>query len=143
MLDDNLKKEIEEIVESCGCALYDIAFLKENDREILRITIISKDGVTLDKCQEVTELISPLLDVKEIDLERYILEVSSPGIERNLKNPNHFICSIGELIRVRFQDKSEIEGRLVDANESSIEIDGAKDRIEYGDIKKASTIFRW
>lgn len=81
----NLEQSIELAVEGCGAQVYDIVSTKENDRNIYRVYITSKDGVNLDKCAEVSRMISPILDLDEPMNGNYNLEVSSPGIERKLK----------------------------------------------------------
>ena len=63
--------------------------------DIFRVIVTSKDGVNLDKCAEISRLISPILDIDEPMGGKYNLEVSSPGIERKFKKPEHFIASVG------------------------------------------------
>ena len=97
----NLEEQIKLIVENSGLKLYDIVTTKEHERNIFRVIVTSKDGVNLDKCAEISRLISPILDIDEPMGGKYNLEVSSPGIERKLKKPEHFIASIGELVKVK------------------------------------------
>lgn len=85
-----LEESIQIAVEGCGVSLYDIVNLKENDMNIYRVYITSNEGISLDKCAEVSRQISPLLDVHEPLSGKYNLEVSSPGIERKLKKPSSF-----------------------------------------------------
>ena len=89
----NLEEQIKLIVENSGLKLYDIVTKKEHERNIFRVVVTSKDGVNLDKCAEISRLISPILDIDEPMGGKYNLEVSSPGIERKLKKPEHFIAS--------------------------------------------------
>ena len=84
----NLEESIEMTIQGCGAELYDIVTTREHDRRIYRIFITSKDGINLDKCAEVSRLISPILDIDEPLSGEYALEVSSPGIERKLKKYN-------------------------------------------------------
>lgn len=97
----NLEEQIKLIVENSGLKLYDIVTTKEHERNIFRVIVTSKDGVNLDKCAEISRLISPILDIDEPMGGKYNLEVSSPGIERKLKKPEHFIASVGELVKVK------------------------------------------
>ncbi len=161
-MNEEIIAELESIIHSCGCELYDIARIKENENDILRISIIAKDGqTTLDKCQLVSENISPFLDVKDIALESYVLEVSSPGIERVLKTPRHFKLSIGEKVHVKLDDKSEFEAIIDSANDKevgfllsdedtkltkdkkSIPQNIQKKSFAYSQLKKVKTIFDW
>lgn len=136
-----LEEKLAKYIKSCDCELYDIVMTKEFNQDILRIYITSKEGITLDKCQEVSNLISPLLDVEDPIASKYILEVSSPGIERVLKKPSHFALSIGERVEVKMMDKTILEGVLQESDEESFVIDNQK--IPYSQTKKVKTIFQW
>lgn len=141
----NLEESIEMTVKGCGLELYDIVTTKENDRNIFRVYVSSKDGVSLDKCAEISRLISPILDIDEPLNGVYNLEVSSPGIERKLKKPRHFISSVGALVRVKDFDKNILQGKLIDANENDITInsDDSEKTIAYSEISSASTYYEW
>jgi len=141
----NIEESIELAVNGCGADLYDIVSTKENDTYIYRIYITAKDGINLDKCAHVSRMISPLLDVYEPLSGKYNLEVSSPGIERKLKKPEHFISSIGENVRVKDFDKDITMGKLksADDNEIVIETEHGEEIITYDEISSASTYFEW
>ncbi len=141
----NLEESIELTVKGCGVELYDIVNVKENDTSIYRIFITSKDGVNLDKCAEISRLISPLLDVHEPLGGKYNLEVSSPGIERKLKRPEHYVASIGENVRVKDFDKVITEGKLKSANDNEIVLvtEDGDQLISYDNISSASTYYDW
>lgn len=141
MINELLEKEIKQIVENSGYNLFDIELLKENDTKILRISIYSKNGITHQDCQKISELISPLLDVYDPISEEYFLEVSSPGLERVLKKPQHFLCFIDNLIEITLEDKSKIRGILTSTDDSGFCIDGKY--FAYSQIKKAKSIFEW
>lgn len=136
--------EIEKIIDGCGVSLYDTESVTENDRKIYRVYITSKDGVTLEKCEEVSRIISPLLDLNPPMGGHYLLEVSSPGIERSLKTPKHFITSVGELAKIKLINGDKLQGKIVDANDNEVSIDdNGVHKIEYHDIIKARTYFEW
>ncbi|WP_180674013.1 ribosome maturation factor RimP [Helicobacter sp. 13S00482-2] len=141
-----VEEKIENVIESLECYLYDIAFLKENDIDILRISILAKDGnTTLDKCQEVSELLSPLLDVYDPTSGKYTLEISSPGIERTLKNPRNFKLSIGEEVQVKTESKEEFKAVIKEANQEGVLLEIQKEEkfYPYASLKKVKTIFEW
>lgn len=141
MITPALEEKLAKYIQSCGCELYDIVMTKEFNQDVLRIFITSKEGISLDKCQEVSQLISPLLDVEDPISSKYILEVSSPGIERVLKKPSHFAFSIGESIEVKMMDKTILEGVLEASDEEGFVINGEK--IPYSQTKKVKTTFQW
>ena len=141
----NLEESIELTVKGCGVELYDIVNVKENDTSIYRIFITSIEGINLDKCAEVSRMISPLLDVHEPLGGKYNLEVSSPGIERKLKRPEHYIASLGENIRVKDYEKDIVTGILkaADFEKIVLKTENGQETISYDDISSASTYFEW
>ncbi len=141
----SLESEIQKIVESCGAKLYDIETVTERGKTIYRVTITAPEGVDLDQCATISNLISPLLDVNPPISGEYNLEVSSPGIERKLKKPSHFENSIGEKIRITRVDGEVIEGELIEAQGGEITIktkEGSR-TIPLDEISSAKTYFEW
>ncbi len=142
-----LEESIKLAVEGCGVKLYDIVTTKEHNKSVLRIYITSKDGVSLEKCTEVSRMVSPLLDIHEPFRGEYNLEVSSPGIERKLKSLEHFKCSIGEKVKIKEYSAKVVKGELLDvSDEGAITIkdeEGEEEKINYSDVLSASTYFDW
>ena len=97
----SLEQSIKLAVESLGANLYDIVSTKAHDRNIFRVLVTAEGGISLDKCAEISRMISPILDVDEPMNGEYILEVSSPGIERKLRTKEHFKASVGEKVKVK------------------------------------------
>lgn len=141
----SLEESIKVAVESLGAKLYDIVTLRENDRNIFRVIVTSKDGISLDKCAQISRMISPILDVEEPMNGVYNLEVSSPGIERKLKKIEHFKASIGELVRVKNFATEVFKGELLSADDDKIVIksESVEKEIAYSDILSAATYFEW
>ncbi|CAM2874233.1 ribosome maturation factor RimP [Helicobacter burdigaliensis] len=141
-ISQELEQKIENLVQSFGCELYDIAFLKENENQILRISITKKPNLSLEDCKEVSLVLSPLLDVEMPEFEEYFLEVSSPGIERVLKNDKHYKSAIGELVKIKLLSKKEEKGKLQEVTKDSLVLEGGI-IIPKAEIKKAQTYFVW
>jgi len=141
----SLEESIKTTVEGCGAQLYDIVSLKENDNNIFRVYVTSKDGITLEKCAEISRMISPILDIEEPMHCKYNLEVSSPGVERKLKRIQHYKTSIGEKVKIKDFDKNIIKGELIEANDESIKLKTkhGDEIIPYDEISSASTYFEW
>jgi len=141
------RKTLESLVQSCGVSLYDTETVTENDHKIYRVYIISPDGITLDKCTEVTKILSPLYDVEPPVSGEYFLEVSSPGIERKLTSAHHFKNSIGELVKIKHTELGKLKGKILDADENTVTILDKKDKEEkqlaYSDILNAKTYYSW
>ncbi len=141
----NLEESIKIAVEGCDAQVYDIVTIKENNINIFRVYVTSPNGISLDKCAEISRMISPILDIDEPMNGNYNLEVSSPGIERKLKKPQHFKASIGEKIRLKDFEKNIVKGELLfaDENEIKIKTEHGEEIVSYDEISLASTYFEW
>jgi len=143
-------KELEKIINDLGVNFYGSEIVNENDQKIVRIFITSKDGISLDKCAEVSSIISPILDLNPPTSGKYFLEVSSPGIERKLNTLRELELSVGELIKATIVEDGErvkIKGELLNVDGDLIEVDDkiSKEikRFEYSSLLKAKTYYIW
>lgn len=114
---------------------------------ILRVTV-DGDDVNVDRLADLSRGLSRLLD-NETDLEdQYQLEVSSPGLERNLKRPSHYAKSVGREVVAKVTDgdaKATMRGTLAAADDTSFTIEGDQGArvIDYHDVITAKTVFNW
>lgn len=142
-----LEESIKLAVEGCGVDLYDIITTKEHKVNILRVYISSIDGISLEKCAEVSRMISPILDIHEPMSGKYNLEVSSPGIERKLKTLHHFQCSIGEKVKIKEYSTETLKGELLHVSDEGVitikDEQGDELKTNFEDILSASTYFEW
>lgn len=115
-----LEEQIAKIVEANGASLYGIETITEFDETIFRILITKTGGITLDQCADISNELSPFLDVHPPISGQYRLEVSSPGIERKLSKPNHFQNAIGEKVKVKILGGDKLKGELKSADEEGI-----------------------
>jgi len=92
--------ELEPHLDVCGFELVEVEYLQQDGRPTLRVYLDREGGITLDQCAEATRLIGPLLDEADFVDSAYVLEVSSPGIERPVRKPVDFERFTGELVRV-------------------------------------------
>ena len=88
-------------VEAAGCELWDVEFVKEAGTWVLRVTIDKEGGVSIDDCEAVSRPLSDALDEADPIESSYSFEVSSPGIDRVLKKPEHFQRFLGERVEAR------------------------------------------
>lgn len=111
-------------VEVLGLELVDVEFAKEGGHWYLRIFIDKEGGVGLDDCQAVSALINPLLDEKDPIAQSYLLEVSSPGIERPLKKLRDFERFLGHNIDATtfspINGSKKFTGRLLRASAQEV-----------------------
>ena len=145
---DIVKDLAEPLVKTEGLNLVDVDYQKEGSDWILRVFIENLDGeLTLEHCENVSKLLSSELDRKDPIDKHYILEVSSPGIERPLKKKEDFIRFKGELIEVKtyaaIEGKKEFRGKLIDFKDKTVIVDDKKGVIEipFNKIAHANLTF--
>ncbi|MCD8478753.1 MAG: ribosome maturation factor RimP [Sulfurospirillum sp.] len=138
-------EQLIKIVEGCGVSLYDTEIVSEFDKKIFRIYITSKEGINLDKCAEVSRILSPIFDVEPPLEGEYLFEVSSPGIERKLIKPEHFSASVGEKVKIKLKNKEKFIGILegFEKNTLQVRIENELKEIALEEIEKARTYFEW
>jgi ribosome maturation factor RimP len=148
----SLQNDIKALVSSVDLELFDTSIVNENEDTIFRVSVISTEmkdgkraGVSLDKCVELTHLISPLLDVTPPVSGDYRLEVGTPGIERKLTTLRQFELSVGEKVSLVAAEKAKYMGLLtkVEGSQLFLEIDGEVVAINFNDVVKARTYFEW
>ena len=91
----------EPLAEELGYFLWDVEYVKEGARRVLRITIDSEEGITIDDCEKMHRAIDPVLDEADPIEEAYYLEVSSPGVERELRTAEHLYACEGWNVEVK------------------------------------------
>lgn len=92
---------VKETVEDCGCILWNVEFVKEGSDHNLIIYIDKPEGISLDDCEMVNDAVEPLLDEADPIEGSYYLEISSPGLERELKTTSHILAFVGERVVVK------------------------------------------
>jgi ribosome maturation factor RimP len=156
MADETLDREIEARVEALGYELVELERSGSKTRPILRLRIDKQAGaaeaaVTVEDCTRVSRDVESFLDAREEIGERYVLEVSSPGLERPLVKRGDFERFAGKEIAVKTSHAvgdlgKRVEGVLkgIDAADRiQVEVKGATVEIPRDDIKKANLVFRW
>ena len=108
-IETRTKELIADIVRDMGLRLFDVEFRPEGRGWTLRIIVDKFGGVKLGELERLSRTIGPLLDVEDLIPHSYHLEVSSPGLNRELKKPHHYTFFIGRLIKVIV--KQPVEGK--------------------------------
>ena len=134
-----------------GMEIIDIEFRREGGRggRVLRLFLDKEGGAILDELSQVSRELSDILDGENIIDEAYTLEVSSPGINRPLKRPEHFARFIGKKVRVRTRDmingRRSFLGRLLDVSTVNIALDqdGTRCEIPFEQIEKSNYEHDW
>lgn len=129
-LREKYEKKTEELILPIlldfGFELVDIEFVKEGQDYFLRAYIDKPGGITIDDCVDVSRKMNDLLDEHDFIKEKYIFEVSSPGLDRPLKKDKDFKRSLGKNVEVRtfkkINGEKEFEGELVSFDEKTFTI---------------------
>lgn len=144
-LENKIEELVKPIIENLGYEVYDVIYQKEGKDNYLRIFIDAPKGIGLKDCELVNNSITDILDEKDYIKSQYFLEISSPGIERNLRREEHFISNIGKKVRISLYKKigkdKEIIGILKEYNQDYILVDDKK--IEIKNIASAKTFYNW
>ncbi len=142
-----IERLIEPSLEEMGIELVDIEYLSEQNRRILRVYADRPTGINLDDCAMVSREIGNLLDVKDLLPDRYVLEVSSPGLNRPLKREKDFLCAVGRKIKVKtvvpVKGRRNFSGVLqsFEGGVLKLELDDAVIPISREDVGKANLVF--
>ena len=143
-----VREGITPTADALGYTLWDVEFLKEGARRILRVTIDNEEGITIEDCEKMHRAIDPILDEIDPIEDAYDLEVSSPGIERDLRTSAHIDACIGERVEARFfapfEGIKQIEGVLVGREGEEIvciEVNGEEKKFPRNAISKLQTLF--
>jgi ribosome maturation factor RimP len=137
------------VLARCNYQLVDIEYVREPMGWVLRVFIDKEGGITIEECALVSGEIGDVLDAGSIVDGRYHLEISSPGLDRRVRDPIDFDRFAGRQVRI----KSEIplEGRRnfagllkgMDGDSVVVEIDGCEHRVPIDSIEKANLKHEW
>ena len=141
---------ITPVADELGYFIWDVEFVKEGGKKILRVTIDNEDGITIEDCEKLHRAIDPVLDEADPIEEAYYLEVSSPGIERDLKTDMHISACEGWDVEVRLYapiDNSKVfRGKLMETGESGeirIDANGTVREFPRAAVAKIQTYFEF
>lgn len=147
---NKIEELITDDVKKLGYEIEYVEYVKEGTNNILRI-VIDKENVSLttEDCETVSHAVEEKIDSMMKGDNSYILEVSSPGLERALKNDRLYKKYLGSKVNVKlykkYEDKKEIIGILKEVKEDSILIDseGQEVEIEKKDIACGNTVYEF
>jgi len=143
MLRDQLIELLGPVVSDLGYELWELEHAPRAGGALLRLYIDSPDGISLEDCERVSRAVSASLDSTDPIPGHYTLEVSSPGLDRVLRTPAHFVRFAGEQVRVEMarpvDGRKRFSGQLMAANdrEITLNVDGGRVCLPIGDIHRA------
>ena len=138
---------IAPVAEELGYELWDVEFVKEGTRRILRVTIDCEEGITIEDCEKMHRAIDPVLDDADPIESAYYLEVSSPGIERELRTDRHIEACTGCRVEVRLyaplDGTKTFTGILGGLRDGKVVLETASQvrEFERKDVAKIQTLF--
>ena len=138
-VEKTVEKLAEELLEGTGLELVDVEYVKEKDW-YLRVFIDKPEGIDIEDCQELSEKLEQELDAKNVVPDSYILEVSSPGLDRVLKKEKDFVREAGKMVDVSLYQplngEKSITGKLVGSDGSVLTLED----FEPIDMKKIAQV---
>lgn len=146
-----VRDAVAPVLTGLGIDLYDVEVAGAGaggPGRTVRILVDREGGIDLDSVASATQAVTQVLDDTGAVTGDYELEVSSPGVERPLKRPEHFRRALGDTVTVKHHTPDgprRTRGALVEAGDDSctVEADGVQEKIEYHDITAAHTVFEW
>jgi len=134
---------VEPVVTGLGYELVGAEFGQAENGLTLRVYIDKPDGILMEDCAAVSRQLNAVLDVEDTIKSAYLLEVSSPGVDRPLFQEEHFEAQIGEEIRVRMAEgvggRRNFKGELVAVKDglATVEVDGIDYDLPVSDVEQA------
>lgn len=159
-IEEKVEKLIQKPIEDLGYLLYDVTYEKEGKDYFLRVFIEKAEGsIDLNDCEKVNNAINDILDEANYIKEQYFLEVSSTGLEKNLRKDKHLKQNIGVEVQINLfkpieqvnekQKKIKIKtisGILLDFNEKEIKLQLENEEVicvDRSNISQIKTVFDW
>ena len=148
-LETKIKEVLEPVINDLGFKVYDIIYEKEAQDYYLRVFIEKDEVISSDDCALVSQTIDPILDEKDFIKGSYLLEVSSPGLERRLRNDDQLESAINSKIEVhtykKVNEDKVLVGNLISFSESNIILDINNENIEIdrNNISTMKTVYEW
>ena len=140
--DGPLQELLAPVVAASGLELDSVTRTRSDAMPLLRVVVeapIGAAGIDSDTLADVSRALSKALDAADPIDGEYLLEVSTPGAERELTKVGHWKRQVGRLVRVKLRAGGYVSGRVIDAGETSatIDVDGEATTIDYQDMRKA------
>ena len=140
-----IREVLEKDIERLGCRIWGLELFGRRSNQTLRIYIDKEEGISVEDCEAVSKHVSKVLDTENDFSENYMLEVSSPGLDRKFFYKEQYKDYVNEAVKVTFfdtQNKKTISGRLEGANDSFIklELENELKEIPFSSIIQANLI---
>ena len=141
--DEKIQALLEPSIAALGFELWGLEYLSQGRHTTLRVYIDRENGINVADCAEVSRHVSSILDVEDPITGEYTLEVSSPGVDRLLFQPDQYAGYIGEWIEIRlrapFEGRRKFKGTLkgIEGEEIVVQVDNHEFLLPFTSIDKA------
>ena len=148
-VENKIKDLLEPIINNLGYDVYDIIYEKEGKDNYLRIFLDKDRQITIEDCEKVNDAITDILDEKNIIKSAYFLEVSSPGLERRIREEKHLEMFLQKKVEVHLfkaiEKEKIISGILkcFDENKIVIKTEEKEINIDKDNISKMKNVYNW
>lgn len=123
-------KTIEPILQSQGLELIDVEYKREAQGWVLRIYLDREGGITVEDCAEASRELGAILEVRDLIPNRYVLEVSSPGVTRPLKRPEDFNKYQNRSVKIKLfmplEGRRNFKGKLLGLKEDKVSVESER-----------------
>ncbi len=147
MIDEEVTDKLRELagpaLAATGLDLIDVETSGDKNRLRLRVVVDKPGGVNVDDCAELNRYLSDILDVHDLIRDSYVIEVSSPGLDRPLKKPEHFAWAVGREVRLNLRRPSSGDRVAVgvlaafDGRELTLKVGDESRNIPLEDVARA------
>lgn len=137
---DRVRAVVAPVVAAHGLDLEDLTLTPVGRRRLLRVIVDRDGGLSLDDVAEASQALSSALDDSGVmGGQAYVLEVTSPGVDRPLTEPRHWRRAAGRLVEVRLVDGGSLLGRVGEATDNTVrlDIDGTLRELRYDQVRSA------
>ncbi len=144
---DRVFELVEPLLYDMGYELIEVEYLSMYGRWVLRLYIDKEKGITIDDCADVSRELGDIIDIKEIIDHEYVLEVSSPGLNRPLRREKDFIKAVGSRVKLKMKQavngQKNFTGILKSCADSTVFLESSGNIIElpFNDIEKSNMVY--
>ncbi len=146
IMEEKLTLMIDPTVTEYGCELVELQYVQRKARALVRVLVDKQGGVTVDDCAAISHRISFLMDTSDPLDGQFILEVSSPGLDRPLTTPADFRRKVGELVKLSLKNETGNggpQGQIMGVSDTAVTLrtEAGEEHYRLTDIIKGRIIF--
>ncbi|HOJ88754.1 MAG TPA: ribosome maturation factor RimP [Pseudothermotoga sp.] len=129
---EKIRPVVIEMLKNLGLELFDLSFKRERGNWVLRVVIDDPNGyVSIKQCEKVSEELGEYLDLNNVIEHSYVLEVSSPGLDRPMRGLEDYKRFVGKLAKFWLTDGRFVMGHIIQADETEVVVETESGKIEF------------